>query len=108
VSRSWKERAAAVRLEGHALLLAARDPRTPRLARALVWSLAAYALSPIDLIPDFIPILGHLDDVVIVGAGLWIARRMIPETVLSECRERARSKAAEGKGAGMDRGGAQA
>jgi uncharacterized membrane protein YkvA (DUF1232 family) len=97
VSRSWKERAAAVRLEGHALLLAARDPRTPRLARTLVWSLAAYALSPIDLIPDFIPILGHLDDVVIVGAGLWIARRMIPENVLSECRERARSKEADGK-----------
>lgn len=95
MSRSWKERAAAVRLEGHALLLAARDPRTPRLARAIVLSLAAYALSPIDLIPDFIPIVGHLDDVVIVGVGLWIARRMIPETVLSECRERARKKDAD-------------
>ncbi|MGE5179272.1 MAG: YkvA family protein [Bacteroidota bacterium] len=90
---TWKERAreraARVRLEAHALLLAARDPRTPRRARALVLALAGYALSPIDLIPDFIPVLGYLDDVVIVGVGFWIARRMIPEEVLDDCRRRA-------------------
>ena len=50
-------------------------------------------MSPIDLIPDFIPVLGHLDDVLIVGAGLWVARRMIPRDVLAECRERARASA---------------
>ena len=93
---TWKERvrerAASVRLEAHALLLAARDPRTPRRARALVLALAGYALSPVDLIPDFIPVLGDLDDVVIVGVGLWIARRMIPAEVLEDCRKRAAAK----------------
>jgi uncharacterized membrane protein YkvA (DUF1232 family) len=96
---TWKERArargASLRLEAHALLLAARDPRTPRRARALVLALAGYALSPIDLIPDFIPVLGYLDDVLIVGMGLWIARRMIPEEVLADCRRKAASKAPE-------------
>lgn len=89
---SWRERAAETRLEARALLLAARDPRTPRRARALVLALAAYALSPIDLIPDFIPVLGHLDDVVILAAGLWLARRMVPPDVLEECRLRARAE----------------
>jgi uncharacterized membrane protein YkvA (DUF1232 family) len=69
--------------------LASRDPRVPWQAKALIGGLVAYALSPIDLIPDFIPILGQLDDLVILPLGAMIARRMIPNEVLAECRSRA-------------------
>ncbi|MFC6662253.1 YkvA family protein [Deinococcus multiflagellatus] len=61
-----------------ALSLAARDPRTPWYARAWALLVLAYALSPIDLIPDFIPVLGQLDDLLLVPAGLWLALRLIP------------------------------
>ena len=76
-----------------ALWLAARDPRTPWHARALAGFIAAYALSPIDLIPDFIPILGFLDDLLIVPAGLWLALRWVPPALLAEYREQAISRA---------------
>lgn len=65
-------------VEAHAAWLAARDPRVPLLARLLAIGVAAYALSPIDLIPDFIPVLGWLDDLIIVPLGLWAVRRLIP------------------------------
>ena len=65
-------------IEGHAAWLAARDPRVPLIARALAVAVAAYALSPIDLIPDFIPLLGWLDDLVIVPLDLLPDRRKIP------------------------------
>ena len=65
-------------VEAHAAWLAARDPRVPMLARALAIAVAAYALSPIDLIPDFIPVLGWLDDLVIVPLGLLAVRRLVP------------------------------
>lgn len=65
-------------VEAHAAWLAARDPRVPMLARFLAIAVAAYALSPIDLIPDFIPVLGWLDDLIIVPLGLWAVRRLIP------------------------------
>ena len=65
-------------VEAHAAWLAARDPRVPMLARALAVAVAAYALSPIDLIPDFIPVLGWLDDLVIVPLGLLAVRRLVP------------------------------
>lgn len=68
---------------------AARDPRTPWLARMLALLVAAYALSPIDLIPDFIPVLGFLDDLVIVPMGLLLVLRLIPEEVKDSARERA-------------------
>lgn len=68
----------------HALWLAARDPRTPWAARLLALLVAAYALSPIDLIPDFIPVLGWLDDLVIVPAGIWLVRRLIPDSLYAE------------------------
>lgn len=71
-------------VEAHAAWLAARDPRTPMLARLLAVAVAAYALSPIDLIPDFIPVLGLVDDLVIVPVGLWLVRRLIPDTLWSE------------------------
>ncbi len=67
-----------LRVETHATWLAARDPSTPWAARAFGLLLAAYALSPIDLIPDFIPVLGLLDDLLIIPAGLWLFRRMLP------------------------------
>jgi uncharacterized membrane protein YkvA (DUF1232 family) len=72
-----------------ALYLAARDPRTPWYAKAIAAIVVAYALSPIDLIPDFIPVLGYLDDLLIVPIGLWIAIRLVPEDVLEDCRARA-------------------
>lgn len=74
-----------------ALWLAARDPRTPRFAKAVAGVTAAYALSPIDLIPDFVPILGYLDDLVIVPAGIALAIRLIPPELMTECREHANS-----------------
>lgn len=66
-----------------------RHPHTPWLARALAAILTAYALSPIDLIPDFIPVLGYLDDLIIVPVGIWLLLKIIPEQVLKECRNQA-------------------
>jgi uncharacterized membrane protein YkvA (DUF1232 family) len=74
-----------------AVFLAARDPRTPRAARLLAMAVAAYALSPIDLIPDFVPIVGYLDDLVIVPVGLWLVIRMLPPEVLATARSRAQA-----------------
>lgn len=74
---------------------AARDPRTPRLARLLAFGVAAYALSPIDLVPDFIPVLGLLDDLVIVPLGLMLVLRLLPAEVLGDARARA-ARAADG------------
>lgn len=72
-----------------ALWLAARDPRVPWPARLVAAATAAYALSPIDLIPDFVPVLGLLDDLLIVPAGLWLAIRLIPPPLMAELRARA-------------------
>ena len=66
-----------------------RHPHTPWLARALAAILTAYALSPIDLIPDFIPVLGYLDDLIIVPLGIWLLLKIIPKQVLMECRNQA-------------------
>ena len=75
--------------DSHAVYLASRDPRTPWYAKALAVAVAAYALSPIDLIPDFIPVIGYLDDLVIVPLGIRLAVQMIPDEVMAECRARA-------------------
>jgi uncharacterized membrane protein YkvA (DUF1232 family) len=72
-----------------ALWLAARDPRVPWHAKLLAGAVAAYALSPIDLIPDFIPVLGYLDDLLIIPAGIWLVVRMIPPPIMSDLREQA-------------------
>ena len=76
-----------------ALWLAARDPRTPWSAKVLAGFVAAYALSPIDLVPDFIPVLGYLDDLLIVPAGIWLAVRLVPPALMAEFREKAESRA---------------
>ncbi|MBB4190106.1 uncharacterized membrane protein YkvA (DUF1232 family) [Rhizobium aethiopicum] len=72
-----------------ALWLAARDPRVPWYAKAVAGAVAAYALSPIDLIPDFIPVLGYLDDLVIVPLGILLATRLVPAEVMAALREEA-------------------
>jgi uncharacterized membrane protein YkvA (DUF1232 family) len=94
---TWRARVAALKRETLALYLAARDPRTPWYARAVVAAVAAYALSPIDLIPDFIPVLGLLDDVLVLPLGITLALRLIPEDVIGECRARAAEAFATGR-----------
>ena len=86
---SWKERVRLLKVEVYALYLACRDPRVPWYAKAFAACVVAYAFSPIDLIPDPIPVLGQLDDLVLVPLGVLLARRMIPKPILAECRERA-------------------
>ncbi len=76
-----------------ALWIAARDPRTPWHAKVLAAAVAAYALSPIDLIPDFIPVLGYLDDLLIVPAGIALAVRLIPPELMAEFRREAVQRA---------------
>jgi len=88
--KSWRRRAKELKSEVYALYLACRDPRTPWYAKALATIILGYALSPIDLIPDFIPLLGYLDDLIIVPAGIALLIKMIPGEILEECRERAR------------------
>lgn len=70
---------------------ACRDPRVPWYAKALAGVVVAYALSPIDLIPDFIPVLGYLDDVILVPLGVTLVLRLIPDQVLADCRARAQA-----------------
>jgi uncharacterized membrane protein YkvA (DUF1232 family) len=86
---AWKKTVRKMKAETLALYYASRDPRVPWYAKAWVSLVVAYALSPLDLIPDFIPILGYLDDLVLVPLGLAVAIRMIPTEVMAECRARA-------------------
>lgn len=80
----------AIKLELMALAIAAQDTRTPRRAKILLLFLLAYAASPIDLIPDFIPVLGLLDEVILLPIGVWIVVGMIPQDVMEAARARAR------------------
>jgi len=75
-----------IRREIRAVTLAAKHPRTPKSAKWLAGALVAYAVSPIDLIPDFIPVLGHLDDAIVLPIGVWLLWRMVPSDVRAECR----------------------
>jgi uncharacterized membrane protein YkvA (DUF1232 family) len=93
----WKARARQLRAEVYALSLAYRDPRVPWYAKVLAVCIVGYAISPIDLIPDFIPALGYLDDLVLIPLGIALALRMIPPAVMVECRARARAELADGK-----------
>jgi uncharacterized membrane protein YkvA (DUF1232 family) len=94
---SLQSRARALKHETRALYLAFRHPRTPWYARAWVALVVAYAMSPIDLIPDFIPVLGYLDDLILVPMGVWLALRLVPPGVMAECRARASSDEIEGR-----------
>ncbi len=90
--KAWAKR---LKTELLALYLAYKDPRVPTYARVFTIIVVAYAFSPIDLIPDPIPILGYLDDLILVPLGIALAVRMIPPTVLTECRARARDTRAQ-------------
>jgi uncharacterized membrane protein YkvA (DUF1232 family) len=87
----WKHQARALRTETYALYLAYRDPRTPWYARAFALLVVAYAFSPLDLIPDPVPVLGYLDDLVLIPLGILLARKMVPQEILTACREQARA-----------------
>ena len=84
--KTWARR---LNRDGHAVYLASRDPRVPWYVKALAIAVAAYALSPIDLIPDFIPIVGYLDDLVIVPFGIWLVVSLVPGEIMAECRAKA-------------------
>lgn len=86
---SWKERAEELEAEVHTLYLAFRTDRTPRSAKVVIALVVAYAVSPIDPIPDVIPGLGYVDELVVLPVGVVIARWLIPEEIIDECRERA-------------------
>jgi uncharacterized membrane protein YkvA (DUF1232 family) len=92
----WTKRAHELEADSYALYLAARDPRVPWYAKLLAAAVVAYAVSPIDLIPDFIPVIGLLDDMIIVPLGLALALKMIPREVMDEHRREARGRLAEG------------
>ena len=91
----WKRWARRLKVEVYALYLAYRDPRVPWYARVFAACVVGYAFSPIDLIPDPIPVLGYLDDLILIPLGVALAIRMIPAEILEECREKATS--AEGR-----------
>jgi uncharacterized membrane protein YkvA (DUF1232 family) len=81
-----KQRARELNREVFAVFLAAKHPRTPWYAKVLLLAIVAYAVSPIDLIPDFLPVIGLLDDVILLPLGIALALRMIPRAVIEECR----------------------
>ena len=89
------ENARALKREVHALYFAARDRRTPWYAKMTIGAVVAYALSPIDLIPDFIPVLGYLDDLLVLPLGIYLVLKLIPPAVLADSRQKA--SAAQGK-----------
>ncbi len=94
---TWKARARELKVQVYAIYLAYRDPRVPLPARIFAACVVGYAFSPIDLIPDFIPILGYLDDLVIVPLGVALALKMIPADVWGECQEKSREVMKQGK-----------
>jgi len=84
--KTW---ARSLKRDGHAIYLASRDPRVPWHAKVLAIAVAAYALSPIDLIPDFIPVIGYLDELIILPLGIWLVVWLIPDEIMVEYRTRA-------------------
>jgi uncharacterized membrane protein YkvA (DUF1232 family) len=93
----WKQWAQLIKVEAYTLWLACKHPRVPWYAKAFAACVAGYAFSPIDLIPDPIPVLGYLDDLVLVPLGVLVARSMIPKPILDECRVRAHSAILQGR-----------
>jgi uncharacterized membrane protein YkvA (DUF1232 family) len=95
--QTWKSWAQRLKTELYALYLAYRDPRTPWYARVLAALVVAYAFSPLDLIPDPIPVLGYLDDLLLLPLGIWLVLRLIPAEVMADSRLAAQARIAEGK-----------
>jgi uncharacterized membrane protein YkvA (DUF1232 family) len=85
----WRDRAARIRTNVVALYVAGRHPRVPWYAKALALIVVAYAVSPIDLIPDFIPVVGYLDDLLLIPLGVVLVVKLIPPAVWKECKQRA-------------------
>src|SRR3972149_10593179 len=96
-TKSWKAKSKQLGAEIIALYFASKHPRTPWYAKALAALVIGYALSPIDLIPDFIPVVGYLDDLIIVPAGIALLVKIIPRDILEECRAKAQSDLSGGK-----------
>ena len=94
---AWKEKARTLKQETYAIYLACRDPRVPWYGRVLAVCVVGYAFSPIDLIPDPIPVLGYLDDLVLIPLGIAMVLKTIPPEVMAECREKAAMAMAGGK-----------
>jgi len=95
--QTWKQRARQLKKETYAIYIACKDPRVPWYARLFAGFVVAYAFSPIDLIPDVIPIFGYLDDLVLVPLGIILVLKMIPPAVLAECRDKAEAAMNQGK-----------
>src|ERR1043166_6589368 len=91
--KAWKRRARQLQGDNYALYLACRHPRVPWYAKLFAACVVAYAFSPIDLIPDFVPVLGYLDDLILVPAGLWLVLRLIPPPALAAHRAAAEAAA---------------
>lgn len=89
--RNWKARAGELKREAYALYLCTRHTGTPLYAKAFALLIIAYAMSPVDLIPDFIPVIGYLDELVLIPLGIALLLKMMPKDVLEECRLKARS-----------------
>jgi uncharacterized membrane protein YkvA (DUF1232 family) len=92
-----KTRARELKREAFAITIAARDPRTPWYVKALIFFVVAHTFSPIDLIPDFIPVLGYLDDLIITPGGIWLAVRLIPPEVMAEARATAATRGVDAR-----------
>jgi uncharacterized membrane protein YkvA (DUF1232 family) len=97
VIERWKNRGRQLKVETYTLIWAYRDPRVPWHAKLFVACVVGYAFSPIDLIPDFIPVLGYLDDLILVPLGVMLALRMIPADVLEDSRKRAQETLRAGR-----------
>lgn len=93
----WKRITRTLKSEAYTLFLAYKHPHTPWYAKIFAGLVVAYAFSPIDLIPDFIPVLGYLDDLILVPLGISLAIKMIPAPVMVECRTQAKTDLEEGK-----------
>lgn len=94
---SWRQKAGQLKIQVYALYLAYRDPRTPWYAKAFAALVVGYAFSPVDLLPDFIPLLGYLDDLILLPLGVKIALNLIPPEIMAESRAKARDASQAGK-----------
>lgn len=92
ILKGWQERVKQLKKETYTVYLASKDDRVPWYAKGLILFVVVHTLSPIDLIPDFIPVLGYLDDLIIAPLGIALALRMIPDEVMAECRHKARRR----------------